>query len=65
MAFIRTKSVNGILYSYRVESYRQAGKVRQRVLGYLGRAAEKPAAPKKPKKVKRARVINKKIKKRK
>jgi hypothetical protein len=47
MAFLRTKRIKGILYSYRVESVRQGGRVRQRVLEYLGRAQEKPAVKRK------------------
>ena len=43
MAFLRTKRVKGINYLYRVESYRQGTRVRQRVLEYLGRAAAKDA----------------------
>jgi hypothetical protein len=55
MAFIRTKRVKGILYGYRVESYRQGGKVRQRVLSYLGRVADAPKAKKQKKKEKTAK----------
>lgn len=36
MAFIRIKMVKGRPYSYLVENYREGGKVRQRVLKYLG-----------------------------
>lgn len=36
MAFIRIKMVKGKPYSYLVENYREGGKVRQRVLKYLG-----------------------------
>lgn len=36
MSFIRTKRIKGILYYYLVENYREDGKVRQRVLAYLG-----------------------------
>jgi hypothetical protein len=36
MAFIRTKNKGGIEYEYLVENYREEGKVRQRVLKYLG-----------------------------
>jgi len=53
MAFIRTKKIKGILYRYRVESVRKAGRVRQRVLAYLGRASAKPAASKKSKATKK------------
>lgn len=36
MSFIRTKRIKGVLYYYLVENYRENGKVRQRVLAYLG-----------------------------
>lgn len=36
MAFIRTKTVNGKEYAQVVESYREDGKVRQRMLLHLG-----------------------------
>lgn len=36
MPFVRTKLVKGIRYHYLVEAYREDGKVRQRVLAYLG-----------------------------
>ena len=36
MPFIRTKLVKGISYYYLVESFRNDGKPRQRVLAYLG-----------------------------
>ena len=36
VAFIRTKTVNGKEYAQVVESYREEGKVRQRVLLHLG-----------------------------
>jgi len=37
MPFVRTKTIKGIVYHYLVESYRdEGGKVRQRVLAYLG-----------------------------
>ena len=51
MAFIRSKTVKGKSYLYRVESYREHGKVRQRVLEYIGRA--EPAAKTAPKKKKK------------
>jgi len=35
MAFIRKKKIRGKDYSYLVESYREDGKVKQRVLAYL------------------------------
>lgn len=38
MAFIRRKKVRGITYYYIVESYKNQGKVKQRVLCYLGTA---------------------------
>jgi len=38
MAFIRRKKVKGITYYYIVESYKEEGKVKQRVLLYLGTA---------------------------
>jgi hypothetical protein len=37
MAFIRKKTVNGETYHYLVKSVRIKGKVRQKVLAYLGR----------------------------
>lgn len=36
MPFIRTKLIKGIGYHYLVESFREEGKPRQRVLLYLG-----------------------------
>jgi len=36
MAFIRTKTVKGKRYRYLVENYREKGKVRQRIIEYLG-----------------------------
>jgi hypothetical protein len=36
MPFIRTKEIKGIPYHYLVQSFRDGGKVRQRVLVYLG-----------------------------
>lgn len=36
MSFVRAKTVKGITYYYLVEGYRDDGKVRQRVLAYLG-----------------------------
>lgn len=38
MAFIRRKKVKGITYYYIVESYKEKGRVKQRVLCYLGTA---------------------------
>lgn len=37
MSYIRTKTVKGHEYRYLVESYREGGKVKQRILKYLGR----------------------------
>jgi hypothetical protein len=34
--FVRSKTVKGLLYNYLVESYREDGKPRQRVVAYLG-----------------------------
>lgn len=36
MAFLRTKTVKGRRYRYLVENYREEGKVRQRIIEYLG-----------------------------
>lgn len=36
VAFVRTKTIKGIEYQYLVEGVRDAGKVRQRVVAYLG-----------------------------
>lgn len=36
VAFVRTKTIKGIDYHYLVEGVREAGKVRQRVVAYLG-----------------------------
>ena len=36
MAFVRTKTVKGRKYRYLVENYREKGKVRQRIIEYLG-----------------------------
>jgi len=38
MAFIRRKRVKGKIYYYVVESYKEKGKVKQRVLCYIGTA---------------------------
>jgi len=38
MAFIRRKKVKGKTYYYIVESYKENGKVKQRVLCYIGTA---------------------------
>lgn len=46
MSFIRTKKIKGHEYKYEVENFRMDGKVRQRILRYMGRAdAEKPIIP--------------------
>ena len=45
MAFIRTKKINGISYYYLVENKRIDGKVRQKVIKYLGK--NKDLVPKK------------------
>lgn len=37
MAYYRTAKVNGRCYYYLVESYREGGKVRQRILEYYGK----------------------------
>jgi len=37
MAFIRTKKIRGHTYYYRVESYTEEGRIKQRVLKYLGK----------------------------
>lgn len=44
MPFVRTKFIKGIEYHYLVENYREDGKVRQRVLCYLGEFATVAAA---------------------
>ena len=44
MAFVRTKTVKGIVYHYLVEGVREDGKVRQRVVCYLGQHASVKAA---------------------
>lgn len=38
MAFIRRKKVKGKTYYYIVESYKEKGRVKQRVLRYIGTA---------------------------
>lgn len=38
MAFIRRKKVKGKTYYYIVESYKDKGRVKQRVLHYIGTA---------------------------
>lgn len=40
MAFVRTKTVKGKKYRYLVENYREKGKVRQRIIEYLGSVKE-------------------------
>jgi hypothetical protein len=37
MAYIRPKKIRGKTYFYRVETYTENGKVKQRVLEYLGK----------------------------
>ena len=37
MAFIRKKKVGKNIYLYKVESYREKGKTKQRVVEYLGK----------------------------
>jgi len=36
MAYVRTKRIKGIEYRYLVEGVREGGKVKQRVIAYLG-----------------------------
>lgn len=38
MTFIRTKNINGNEYAYLCKTFREDGKVRQKVIKYLGRA---------------------------
>lgn len=46
MSFIRTVKVKGHEYKCEVENFRVDGKVRQRIVQYLGRTdADKPAVP--------------------
>ena len=40
--FIRTKTIQGKEYYYLVESYRLGGKVKQRVIKYIGRGKPSP-----------------------
>jgi hypothetical protein len=44
MPFVRTKRIGGVEYYYLIESYREDGKPRQRVLAYLGAFATVQAA---------------------
>ncbi len=37
MAFIRAKKIRGHIYYYRVQSYVEDGKIKQKVLKYLGK----------------------------
>lgn len=37
MAFIRSKKIKGHIYYYLVESYTKEGRIKQRVLKYLGK----------------------------
>lgn len=46
MSFIRTKKIHGREYRYLVEGYRENGKMKQRVLQYLG--AVSPVKPDTP-----------------
>lgn len=57
MVFLRTKKIKGKSYYYIVEAFRESGKIRQRVLLYIGtvenmlkklRAADKTVKSKKP-----------------
>ncbi len=41
MAFIRSKKIRGHTYYYRVESYTEEGRIKQRVLEYLGKEIPK------------------------
>jgi len=50
MSFVRSKKVKGLSYLYRVESYREGKRVRQRVLAYLGKADDMRAGSKAKKK---------------
>lgn len=43
MSFIRTKKIKGHEYKYEVENYRENGKVKQRILKYIGRKDKTPA----------------------
>ena len=38
MAFIRTKKINGKTYYYLVESIRVDGKIKQKVVKYIGKS---------------------------
>jgi len=42
MSFIRTKLIKGHLYYYLVESVREGGKVRQKILKYFGTTRPEP-----------------------
>ncbi len=44
MAFVRTKTIKGAEYHYLVEGVREDGKVRQKVVCYLGQHASVKAA---------------------
>lgn len=44
MSFIRIKKIKGYEYKYEVENFRVGGKVRQRIIRYLG-SVDKPAVP--------------------
>jgi 5-methylcytosine-specific restriction endonuclease McrA len=45
--FIRKKKVKGIYYYYECESYREGGKIKQRVIRYLGKNKYHPLHPRK------------------
>ena len=49
MAFIRKKKVGKNVYLVKVESYREKGKVKQRVLEYLGKEIDGQPVKGKPK----------------
>jgi hypothetical protein len=49
MAYLERKRVNGRAYCYIMQSYRQGGKVKRRILEYLGRDPD-------PKRLKRALI---------
>jgi hypothetical protein len=44
MAFVRAKKFNGRIYYYLVENHWDHGKVRQKVLRYLGKTKPSPQA---------------------
>ena len=59
MAFVRVKIIYGIAYEYLVENYREDGKVRQRMVEYLGRAPESKQPKEKRKKKKKKKKTRK------